>query len=152
MRLLRNCIIDNMKLDTETTLDFDRTVSTEDRFTIRRWIDSVVTALNTGNREVYVPAFSDRLYIEGFADRGISLHEYAAAFEKAATRLVARYPMLHLSYQHYLYHLSGTYEEFLDGLLVTEGTVEFALQKLEDEGFTIVRMKFFPRMLMQGRV
>ena len=56
-----------------------------------------------------------------------------------------RFPKLKLSYAHYLYHLTGTYEEFVDGILATEGTIELALVK-SDRGFEFVKIAFFPRM------
>ncbi|MDQ3018371.1 MAG: hypothetical protein M3Q64_00675, partial [bacterium] len=63
-----------------------------------------------------------------------------------------RFPELKLSYSRYLYHLVGTYEEFMDGVLVTEGTIELSLVKNGEERYQIVRLIFYPRMMLQEEI
>jgi hypothetical protein len=67
-----------------------------------------------------------------------------------------RFPELKLSYSRYLFHLVGTYEEFLEGVLITEGTIELSLVKNNNdddiEEYQVVRMIFYPRMMLQEEV
>lgn len=136
----------HMQLATETKLDFDRTVGDEDRFKIRRTIDSFADAANTSNTETLENLISDSTVIEGFSDLPFVKQEFISVISrwKVGTRIM-RFPKLKLTYGHYLFHLSGTYEEFTDNILATEGTIELDLIK-RDEGFQFVRIHFFPRM------
>lgn len=137
-----------MELITETKLDFDNTVGTEDRFAIRRAIDAFAVAANSGDEEKLNDMISDSTVIEGFSDLPYIKQEFVSIVSRWASRKqkrIMRFPKLKLSYTHYLYHLNGTYEEFADNILVTEGTIELAMVKHED-GFKFVKMIFFPRM------
>ncbi len=133
---------------TETKLDFDQTVSTEDRFTIRRVIDSFASAANIGNIEKLDTLISDSTVIEGFSDLPYVKEEFLLVLSRWMShgqKHIMRFPKLKLTYGHFLYHLTGTYEEFVDGILSTEGTIELALIK-NDRRFEFVKITFFPRM------
>lgn len=132
----------------ETKLDFDRTVSTEDRFAIRKAISNFVTAINNREAEEYAAMLSDALIVEGFSD----IVQVKAGFltmlkqKFDGSDRIMQMPQLKLSYSHYLYHLKGNYEEILEGILITEGTIEISLIK-EEQNYKVVRIIFYPRMM-----
>lgn len=137
-----------MSLSIETKLDYDRTVGTEDRFAIRKVVDQFVAAVNQGNREVYEKLISDGITIEGFSDIPQVKQGFTTMLErrfKGNGLRFMRFPILKLSFSRYLYHLEGTYEEFIDGILATEGTIELMLIKNEI-GYQLVKIIFYPRM------
>ncbi len=135
-----------MQMTTETLLDFDRSVDTEDRFAIRKVIGKFADAANSGNTIELENLISDSTVVEGFSDLPFMKQEFISVISrwKGGAR-VMRFPKLKLSYNRYLYHLAGTYEEFVDNILVTEGTIELALIK-KDEAFQFVKIIFYPRM------
>lgn len=135
-----------MEMTTETRLDFDYSVDTEDRFKIRRTIDAFAKAANEGETNVLEKLISESTVVEGFSDIPFMKEEFISVIKrwKGGERIM-RFPKLKLSYSHYLYHLSGTYEEFVNKILVTEGTIELALVK-RDETFEFVKIIFYPRM------
>ena len=57
-----------MEMNTETKLDFDQTVSTEDRFAIRKVLDGFALAANAGDVEKLSKLISDSTVVEGFSD------------------------------------------------------------------------------------
>lgn len=137
-----------MQMTTETKLDFDHSVGTEDRFAIRRMVDFFAQAANKGLTEELNKLISDSTVIEGFSDLPFVKQEFISVVSRwqgTGRERIMRFPKLKLSYSHYLYHLSGTYEEFLDNVLATEGTIEMALIKKEDL-FQFVKIIFYPRM------
>lgn len=137
-----------MELTTETKLDFDQTVGTEDRFSIRHALDDFAEAANTGDSENLNKMIADSTMIEGFSDLPYIKEEFISVVSRWVSqnqKRIMRFPLLKLSFSHYLYHLTGTYEQFADNILVTEGTIELAMIKQED-GFKFVKIIFFPRM------
>ncbi len=145
-----------MELVTETRLDFDQTVSDEDRFVIRRILDKFADAANRGDVETLNAMIADSTVIEGFSDLPYMKQEFVSIVSRWQTRgrkHIMRFPKLKLSYSHYLYHLVGTYEEFIDNILATEGTIELTMVKHDEdaavegsEQFQIVKIVFYPRM------
>ena len=138
-----------MSLTVETKLDFDRSVNTEDRFAIRKLVDLFVRSVNQGDREVYAPMVWDAIVVEGFSDipyvkQGF-VNMLSRKFTNGGERLM-RFPALKLTYTRYLFQLQGTYEEFDDGVLSTEGTITVNLIKNE-HGYQLVRILFYPRMI-----
>ncbi len=145
-----------MQMSTETILDFDRTVGDEDRFQIRKVISLFVQAANSGNVELLEGMISDSTVIEGFSDIPYMKQEFASVVSRwPAKSRIMRFPKLKLTYNRYLFHLIGTYEEFMDGIIVTEGTIELALIKTEfsepERKFKFVRMHFYPRMRLSEK-
>lgn len=135
-----------MDLITETKLDFDYSVTDEDRFAIRRAIDSFARAANESQIEVLQNLISDSTVIEGFSDLPFMKPEFISVISRwAGKSRVMRFPKLKLTYSHFLFSLTGTYEEFIDNILVTEGTIEMAMIK-NDNAFQFVKIVFFPRM------
>lgn len=135
---------------TETKLDFDRTVNTEDRFAIRKALGGLIEAINNREESQYAQMLSDALVVEGFSDivqvKAGFLTMLRQKFRTDNDRSV-QMPKLKLSYGHYLYHLKGSYEEVLEGILVTEGNIEFSLIK-ENGNYKVVRIIFFPHMIL----
>jgi hypothetical protein len=135
-----------MELVTETKLDFDQTVSDEDRFAVRRVVDKFAMAANSKQPELLEELIADSTVIEGFSDLPFMKQEFVAVVKRwSGQNRLMRFPKLKLAYSRYLYSLKGTYEEFLDNILVTEGTIELALVKSEDK-FQFVKIVFYPRM------
>jgi hypothetical protein len=137
-----------MELVTETKLDFDNSVGTEDRFAIRRAIDEFASAANRGATSVLEGLISDSTVIEGFSDIPYIKQEFISVISrwvKTGRERLMRFPKLKLTYSNHLFHLTGTYEEFIDKILVTEGTIELELVK-KDNSFQFVKVVFFPRM------
>lgn len=137
-----------MQITTETKLDFDHSVGAEDRFAIRRMVDFFANAANKGLIEELNKLISDSTVIEGFSDLPFVKQEFisiVSRWQGTGRERIMRFPKLKLTYSHYLYHLTGTYEEFLNNVLVTEGTIEMALIKKEDL-FQFVKIIFYPRM------
>jgi hypothetical protein len=137
-----------MELITETKLDFDQTVGTEDRFKIRRTVDAFAAAANVGDFEKLDQLISDSTVIEGFSDLPYVKEEFLSIMSRrhnTGKKHLMRFPKLKLSYSRYLYTLKGTYEEFIDNILATEGTIELSIIK-QDDKFQLVKIAFYPRM------
>jgi hypothetical protein len=141
-----------MELTTETKLDFDQTVSDEDRFAIRRVLDSFAEAANNGDLETMNALIADSTVIEGFSDLPYIKQEFisiVSRWQSRGRKHIMRFPKLKLSYSHYLYHLVGTYEEFIDNILAIEGTIELSMIKREEDSgdeYQLVKIVFYPRM------
>ena len=137
-----------MQLTTETILDFDRTAGDEDRFLIRHFLADFVTAANSGDIATLTEMISDSTVIAGFSDIPFMKQEFISVVSRWQTKKrMMRFPKLKLSYSRYLFRLTGTYEEFMDNVLVTEGTIEMALIRVDTETkFQFVKMQFYPRM------
>jgi hypothetical protein len=137
-----------MKISTESKMDFDYSVTTEDRFALRKWLEQLVEAVNYNDREVYAPMLGDQLIVEGFSDEPMDQAAYLAFLEQRGSQKsarVIRFPDLSIKFHHYLYHLRGTYEEFVDGILSYEGSIDMTVAKQEDS-FILVTVKFYPRL------
>lgn len=139
-----------MSIPVETKLDFDRSVSTEDRFAIRKAIDSFVRLVNKQAIDESSAMISDGVVVEGFSD----IPQVKIGFVSMLKRRfgnqglrMMRFPELKLSFNQFIYHLEGTYEEFADGVLAIEGTIELSLIKNSD-GFQFVKIILFPRMML----
>jgi hypothetical protein len=137
-----------MKLTTESRMDFDRTVGTEERFALRRWLEKYVEKLNNREGEL-AGLFSEDCVIEGFAHEPLEPELFSKLMYERNnhTNHLARYVDMHIKFKGYLYHVSGNYEEYIDGVLVTDGTMEFSILK-EEEMYKIVQQKFYPRMML----
>jgi len=129
-------------------MDFDYSVTTEDRFALRKWLEQLVEAINYNDRGAYSPMLGDGLIVEGFSDQAMDRAAYVTFLEQRSTQPAARimrFPDLNIKFHHYLYHLRGTYEEFIDGILSYEGSIDMTLAKQEDN-FVLLTVKFYPRL------
>ncbi len=141
-----------MSISVQTKLDYDRSVGTEDRFAIRKAMDAFVNMVNHGNKEAYGPMISDGALIEGFSDIPYVKQGFVAMLSrrfKGDGLWLMRFPELKLSFSRYLFQLAGTYEEYADGILVTEGTITISLIKNTTE-YQFVRIIFYPRMMLKN--
>jgi len=139
-----------MKLDTESKIDFDRGIATEERFALRRWFDRYVELQNQHNLELFSELLSDALVVDGFTDIHLQKQSYLdflkpVVFENS--NAVVRYPKVTSTFQGYLFHLKGDFEIYLDGILSCEGEVEIEIIK-EQDSYLIVRKVFSPRMML----
>jgi hypothetical protein len=140
------------KIDTETRLDFDRSVSTESRFAMRKWLEELVKAMNYNDRSLYLNKLSSSIIVEGFNEQSMDHSMYIEFLEKRAKQPVARvmrFPELQTRYEGRAYYISGRYEEFLNGILSLEGNIdlEVVTEEIEGEGdFKLALIKFYPRL------
>ena len=141
-----------MKLDTESKMGFDNSISTEDRFALRNWFQSFVDNINSHNLEGLSSALSNALVVEGFDDIPMQAAGYSQLLKQLVMdqpNSVVRFPKLSVKFQGYLFALTGDFELYSDNVLSYEGGVEIAVVKNED-GFFMVRKKFFPRLMVHA--
>ncbi len=140
-----------MNLNTEITLDFDNTVSTEDRFVIRHFIEDFVDVVNNQSQDILDKMISDSVIAEGFSEFVLQKKQLLEMFYKkffGRRHNFIRFPDLKLSFNNSLYKVTGTYEEYTEEILGAVGSIEMFLLK-DDEGiYSFVGFKFFPRMRM----
>jgi hypothetical protein len=137
------------KIPTDSRMDFDYSVSTEDRFALRRWFEELVQAINYNDRGVYLEKLAPNLWVKGFTESPLNHQDYSKYLQSRAKQKVARvvrFPDLKIKqrYRHY-FTLMGTYEEFINGILSYEGTVTLEIEK-QDEQFKLSKFIFYPRL------
>lgn len=138
----------------ETILDYDRTVGTEDRFAIRRFITTCSTSISQANRGAMESLIADGATISGITEFPLQKKQAVDLFYKkffGRRQNFIYFPKMKLSFNKFMFHLSGSYEEYEEGILSGYGTIELALIK-RDEKYQLVDVKFFPRMLKQESV
>lgn len=138
-----------MSMSLETTLDFNNTVNTEERFEIRKFINEFVKTVNEKNLESSEPFIADGFVAEGLSEFVMQKPQLLGTFYRKFFGRKNNYmwfPKLKLSSVNNLYRLDGTYEEYQQGILSTEGDVKIDLKKTEDDSYVLIGMKFFPRM------
>jgi hypothetical protein len=141
-----------MKLDTESKMNFDSSVTTEDRFALRNWFQGFIDNLNNHNEAEIKSALSDALMVEGFSDIPMQAEEYVLFLKGLITKQansVARFPKVSIKFQGYLFAIVGDFEVYIDNVLSYEGGVEITVVKNE-QGFFMVRQKFFPRLMVHA--
>ncbi|MES3037712.1 MAG: hypothetical protein V4736_07380 [Bdellovibrionota bacterium] len=129
-------------------MDFDYSVTTEQRFALRTWLEQLVEAINSNDRERCADFFDPYLLVEGFNEQPLNKEQYLTWLEERKndkTVHVMRLPQLKIKLKGKLYRLNGTYEEFIDGILSYEGTMEMIVTSADD-GFKLASMIFFPRL------
>lgn len=138
----------NMAHSVETTLDFDHTVGTEDRFKIRHFMTRFVDAVNNEGKDEIAAVLSPSIIAEGFSNFSLQQPELVEMFYKNFFGRRHNYiaiPKLKLTFNNHLFHLHGDYEEYQEGILSATGTIDFNLVKQEDD-YLITSIKFYPRM------
>jgi hypothetical protein len=138
-----------MSMSLETTLDFNNTVNTEERFEIRKFINEFVKTVNEKNLESSEPFIADGFVAEGLSEFVMQKPQLLGTFYRKFFGRKNNYmwfPKLKLSGANNLYRLDGTYEEYQQGILSTEGDVKIDLKKTENDSYVLIGMKFFPRM------
>ena len=133
----------------ETTLDFNNTVSTEERFEIRKFIDAFVKTVNDKNQDSAEQFIADGFVAIGLSEFAMQKAQLLGTFYRKFFGRKNNYmwfPKLKLSSNKNLYRLDGTYEEYQQGILSTEGDIKLDVKKTEDDNYVLIGMKFFPRM------
>lgn len=133
---------------TETNLDFDHTVGTEDRFAIRRFIAKITESINQGSREDIDALLDKTATAQGFSEFTLLQPQIVEMFYKkffGRRHNYVSFPKLKLTSSKYLFSLTGGYEEYQEGILSAAGTIDVSLLKTEDS-YKIVSLKFYPRM------
>lgn len=136
--------------DPEIILDFDNSVSTEDRFAIRRFLKDFVELVNNHHHEQMPGLFSDAVTAEGFSEFVMQKSELLGMFYKkffGRKHNFIRFPKLKLSSSKFLYNLKGSYEEYDQEILAGAGSIEISIIKNDDK-FQFIKFKFYPRMRM----
>ncbi len=140
-----------MKPTIEITLDFDHTVGTEDRFKIKHLIQDFVDIVNNQSHEELNKMISNSAVAEGFSEFTMQKSEFLDMFYKkfyGRRNNFIRFPNLKLTMNKNLYNINGEYEEYIEEILTTAGSVQMSLIKSDDD-FEFISFKFFPRMRMQ---
>jgi hypothetical protein len=143
-----------MKLDLESKMDFDYSVSTEDRFALRNWFNQLVKEINYNDSGAYLPKLAEALHVEGFTDEPMEHDDYVAFLARRAGDghvRVMSYPELAVSARFNRFSLKGTFEEVVDGVLASEGTIEIVIGK-ENGEFKLWWQMFYPRLRVQETV
>ena len=138
------------QLNTESDMRFDASITTEDRFAIRRWLQALVDGLNKSDLTLLEQSCAEELVVEGFNEAVFGKLEYLAYIRQIFSeknKALIRYPEMAVSYNRYLFDARGTLELFVDGILSMEGTIEFKIQKVDDH-FQFMLIKFYPRMML----
>lgn len=135
----------------QTILDFDRTVGTEDRFAIRRFIENFSNIISNAHKSDLDIIIADGAVTAGITEFPLQKSQliemlYKKFFGRRHNFFIL--PKLKLTYSKFLFHLNGSYEEYEQGILSGSGTIEIVLVKNENY-FQVFSLKFFPRMLKQ---
>lgn len=131
-----------MKIATESKTGFDSSVSTEARFALRKWLEELVQEINNNDVEKYGTRLYSNLVVEGFSQQPMNKEQYLEFLERPH---LIRFPELLAKFQRSRFVLQGSYEQFVDGILSYEGTVE-VLVLSNKETFQLATLKFFPRL------
>lgn len=138
-----------MNLSFETNLDFDQTVSTEDRFRVRKFIEHFVDTVNTKGKVQISPFLSDSITAEGFSEFVLQKSQLLELWYKkffGRRNNVMRLPKLVLTSQTGLFRLEGDYEDYDQGILSNKGDIKISVVKNSDDQFLITKIIFLPKM------
>lgn len=139
-----------MSMSLETILDFNNTVTIEERFDIRKFVNLFTVTVNDKNQEEVEQFIADGFVAEGLSEFAMQKPQLIGTFYRKFFGRKNNYmwfPKLKLSSNKGTYHLDGTYEEYQQGILSTEGDIKIDLKKTETS-YELISWKFFPRMRM----
>lgn len=94
---------------------------------------------------------AQNLIVEGYYEYPMDHETYLQFLKRRSKQKVVRvirFPELKIQFKQYNYYISGTYEEFSDGILSYEGTIEMVIGT-EESVFQLLSMKFFPRLRLK---
>lgn len=138
-----------MNKTAEITLDFDHTISsTEDRFNVRHFLEDFVDNINNQSQEALTKFISGGATAEGFSEFTMQKSEILDMFYKrffGRRSSYVNFSNLKLSFTKSLFHIHGVYEEYIEGILSSSGSIDMSLMKVND-GYEFVHFKFYPRM------
>lgn len=122
------------KIDTQSKLDFDRSIGTEDRFAIRGWFERLVARLNQTNPQLWKEGLGEGLIVSGLTpkvmDRKNFLLFLGSQFQLGD--YTVRYPLLKVQFRNGSFRFRGTFESFTNGILTCSGDVTLTVVKQED--------------------
>lgn len=132
----------------ELTLDFDNTVTTEDRFSIRHFLEDFIDIINNQSQDELSEMISGAATAEGFSDFVMQKQEilnmfYSKFFGRRNSYI--NFSKLKLTFDKRLFQIRGEYEEYSEGILAAAGSIQISLVK-NDDSFEFVTFKFYPRM------
>src|SRR3989344_5111781 len=134
------------KLDIESKMEFDRSVGTEDRFNLRKWLEQFIVALNKSNPKIWEEVIPSDFVNTGLTDEPLGLRDFISYMRNQYElgEYVARYPKLKIKYREDMFMIKGTFESFLDNILTFEGDAELIIEKQEDT-FHLIKETLYPR-------
>lgn len=136
-------------LDTETHLKFGTTISTEDRFKFRNWLEGWFFSLSENSlQDVWSRGLTENFQVDGLSEQvwgKTQFLEYVAK-QHAAGSFMIRVPSGSVEKVDDLtWHLQGELEIFTDNLLSCAGIVQIVLQSIEGD-FKVKTMHLEPRL------
>ncbi|HMQ02246.1 MAG TPA: hypothetical protein PKD79_04260 [Candidatus Doudnabacteria bacterium] len=132
----------------ELIFDFDHAVGTEDRFAIRRFVNAFVSAVNNQGKDDVSRFLSKSITAEGFGEFPLQQLELINLYYKkffGRRHSYIHFPQVRLTTQKSFFLLSGSYEEYQEGILSAAGTIDLWIVK-QDEQYLIEKIIFYPRM------
>jgi hypothetical protein len=122
----------------------------ETRFALRRWLRGLVGVLNAPNSESWNMFFADTFTCIGWSSPVASADDwqhYLQQRQMTFADYVFRYAELTVEPTGELWELRGVLEEFVGGLLITQGQVTLLIEERAD-GFVLLSQSFLPRLLV----
>jgi hypothetical protein len=128
----------------ELNMYFDRDVATEPRFSLRRWFESFVEAINTGNLEFWQSSLDDSLVVVDLTEDELSKQTLITYLLHPMKRVM--FNELEIETDDGVYRMKGELETFQDGLMIFEGQFEMHLTQVSSTHFLILGITCYPRM------
>lgn len=123
---------------------FDRDVATEPRFSLRRWFESFVEAINTGNLDFWQSSLDDSLVVADLTEDELSKQTLITYLLHPMKRVA--FNELEVEVEDGVYRMKGELETFQEGLMVFEGQFEMHITQCTPAHFLILGMTCYPRM------
>ncbi|GEM_PF-2203631 len=140
-----------MKLDTESKMKFDSSISTEDRFALRKWFQKFIDFQNEENIEALLVLAASEVVITGFTKHSMDYETWAAFHERRALSediYTTRYPEVLFTFAKNRYRVSGSYEEYKNYQLVLEGIIDITIEKINNV-FQLCNQTVYPRLIVR---
>lgn len=123
---------------------FDRDVATEPRFSLRRWFEGFVEAINTGNLDFWQSSLDDSLVVMDLAEDELSKQTLMTYLLHPMKRVA--FNELEVEVEDGVYRMKGELETFQDGLMIFEGQFEMHIMQVSSTHFLILGITCYPRM------
>lgn len=128
----------------ELNMYFDRGVATEPRFSLRRWFESFVESINTGNLEFWQSSLDNSLTVVDLTEDELTKQTLITYLLHPVKRVA--FNELEVEVEDGVYRMKGELETFQEGLMVFEGQFEMHLTQVSSAHFLILGMTCYPRM------
>lgn len=119
-------------------------VGTEDRFSFRRWFETWIEAVNSGNLDLWQSSLADSVCITDLQEQDLDKNEFIKYLTSGKTELLV--PQVTLSFEDGLVNLKGEWEVLQNNMVVFNGLFEMLVRKIEDGTYNIFGITFFPRL------